>query len=62
MGCGCNKGKNTAKLQWTVDLSGTGKKFDDGSIKKTYPLASEAASAISKLGLTGKVRPKPVSS
>jgi hypothetical protein len=61
MGCGCNKGKTAKKLSWTVDLTGTGQKFDDGSVKKNFTLASEAASAIAKLGLTGKVRPKPTS-
>lgn len=61
MGCNCGKGNGTAnaKLSWTVDLSGTGKKFDDGTTKKNFVMASEAATAIAKLGLTGKVRPKP---
>jgi hypothetical protein len=61
MGCGCNKGNAAAKktMRWSVDLTGTGKKFDDGTTSKTYALASEAATAIAKLGLTGKVRPRP---
>lgn len=60
MGCGCaGKGKSSAKLSWKVDLNGTGKTFDDGTKAKTFALASEAASAIAKLGLTGKVRARP---
>lgn len=60
MGCGCNKGKNQlAKLSWTVDLTGTGKVFADGTVKKTFATASEGSIAIARLGLTGRVRPKP---
>jgi hypothetical protein len=62
MGCGCNKGKNAAKLSWTVDLSGTDKTFSDGSKKRTFVLASEANQAIAKLGLSGKIRPRPSTS
>lgn len=62
MGCGCNKNKTAQKLSWSVDLTGTGQKFEDGSVKKNFTLASEAATAIARLGLTGKIRPKPSSS
>lgn len=61
MGCGCNKKSTAAKLSWTVDLAGTGKVFPDGTIKKTYATASEASLAIARVGLTGKVRPRPAS-
>lgn len=59
MGCGCNKNKAQQALKWTVDLAGTGKVFADSTTKKTFATASEAAVQIAKLGLTGKVRPKP---
>lgn len=60
MGCGCNKGGAAAqKLVWSVDLTGTGKAFADGTTKKKYAMASEANSAIVALGLAGKVRPRP---
>lgn len=59
MACGCQGGKTTAKMSWTVDLSGTGKTFPDGTLLKTYALAGEANAAIASLGLTGRVRPKP---
>lgn len=62
MGCSSCGGGNktaTAKLSWTVDLAGTGKTFDDGTTKKKFAMASEAAMAISKLGLAGKIKPKP---
>lgn len=60
MGCGCNKGKSPGtSLSWTVNLAGTGKTFDDGSLIKTYSLAGEANLAIAKLGLSGRVRPTP---
>lgn len=62
MACGCQGGKAAQKLSWTVDLSGTGKTFPDGTLMKTYALAGEANSAIATLGLTGRVRPKPASS
>lgn len=62
MACGCQGGKTTQKLSWTVDLSGTGKTFPDGTLMKTYSLAGEANSAIAGLGLTGRIRPKPASS
>lgn len=60
MGCGCGGGNKTAKLTWSVDLAGTGLTFPDGTARKTYALAGEANAAINSLGLTGKVRPKPV--
>lgn len=47
-------------MAFTVDLAGTGKVFADGSQKKTFATASEGSIAIARLGLTGKVRPKPV--
>lgn len=62
MGCSSCGGGNksaTAKLSWTVDLAGTDKSFADGTTKKKFALASEAATAISNLGLAGKVRPRP---
>lgn len=59
MGCGCNKGTNT-KLSWSVDLAGTGRVFGDGTTKKTFAVVGDANSAIAQLGLTGQVRPKPV--
>lgn len=59
MGCGCNKNKGTA-LKWDVDFSGTSFVFTDGSSgKKTFSSVSEANSAISAAGATGKVRPGP---
>lgn len=61
MGCGCNKKAPAAKLSWVVDLAGTDKVFPDGSTKKTFVAAGEAAVAIARLGLTGKVRPRPAS-
>lgn len=62
MGCGCGgKSSTAAKLSWTVDLTGTGKVFGDGTTKKTYATVSEASVAIARLGLTGTVRPKPAS-
>lgn len=61
MGCGCGKSSTAAKLSWSVDLAGTGKTFDDGTTKKNFTLASEAATAIARLGLSGTVRPKPTS-
>jgi hypothetical protein len=63
MGCGCNK--NVAAqpaMGWQVDLTGTGKTFADGSTRKVYPIVSEANLAIAKLGLQGKVRPRPAPS
>lgn len=63
MSCNCGgKSNSTAKLSWTVDLAGTGKSFDDGTTKKKFAMASEAATAIAKLGLSNSVRPKPTSS
>lgn len=60
MACGpC--GQKAAKLTWVVDLANTGKSFPDGTARKTFALASEANSVIASLGLTGKVRPRPVS-
>lgn len=59
MACGCQGGKVTQKLSWTVDLTGTGKVFGDGTTTKTYSLANEANAAIASLGLTGRIRPKP---
>lgn len=61
VGCGCQGGKTTQKLSWTVDLAGTGKTFPDGTTAKTYSLAGEANAAINSLGLTGRLRPKPAS-
>ena len=62
MACGCQGGGTTSKLSWTVDLTGTGKRFADGTYIKTYSLANEANSAIAQLGLTGQIRPKPATS
>lgn len=60
MGCNCGGGKRAASsLQWTVDLAGQNKTFPDGSTKKTFATAGEANSAIVRLGLIGKVRPRP---
>jgi len=61
MGCGCGNKSTAAKLSWSVDLQGTGKTFSDGTTSKKFALASEAATEIAKLGLTGKVRPRPTS-
>jgi len=63
--CGCQGGKTTAKLSWTVDLNvpaAEGKRFADGTTKKTYSLANEANAAILQLGLSGKIRPTPANS
>lgn len=57
----CGQNKAVAKALWSVDLSGTGKFFTDGSTTKTFTLASEAQAAISALGLAGVVRPTPQS-
>jgi hypothetical protein len=64
MACGCNKGAASApnRLSWTVDLAGQDKLFEDGKNKKTFATVAEANLAIAKLGLQGKVRPKPATS
>lgn len=61
VGCGCGKSgaKAQARYSWTVDLSGTGKTFADGTSSKTYATIAEANTAINGLGLVGAVRPKP---
>lgn len=60
MACGCGKKSSTPSLGWTVDLSGqAGKHFADGSTKKTFVSVGEANIEIAKLGLGGKVRPRP---
>lgn len=60
MGCNCGKKSSSAQsLGWTVDLVSVTKRFDDGSSKKTYATLSEAQGIIAKLGLIGKVRPRP---
>ncbi len=65
MGCNCGGNKTTSALKWKVDLTvpaAGGKVFGDGTKTKVYALASEANSAIQQLGLTGQIRPTPVSS
>lgn len=57
--CGCGKKSGTPSLGWTVDLTGKAKNFSDGSIKKTFATVGEANIEIAKLGLGGKVRPRP---
>lgn len=59
MACNCGKSASASKLQWSVDLTGTGRVFADGQTKKTYATVGEANSAIAQLGLVGQVRPKP---
>lgn len=61
MGCGCGGAKKSqaANLQWTVDVAGTGKTFDGGKTKMTFATPGEANAAIVRLGLVGKVRPRP---
>lgn len=60
MGCNCGKKAGTPSLGWTVDLSGqAGKKFADGTTLKTYSTVGEANIEIAKLGLGGRVRPRP---
>lgn len=63
MACGCSgaKAKTAARYSWTVDLTGTGKTFADGTTKKTYATIAEANGVITGLGLIGAVRPKPSS-
>ncbi len=65
MACGCNKKAGSPSLGWTVDLSipaAGGKSFGDGSKKKTYATVGEANIEVAKLGLGGKVRPRPATS
>lgn len=62
MGCNCGGAKTASTMSWQVDIAGTGKTFTDLTTSKTYKMASEANAAIAALGLTGSIRPKPVSS
>lgn len=62
MGCGCGSSKVQPQLRWTVDLSvpaADGKTFPDGTNKKTFTTPGDANLAVAKLGLSGKVRPRP---
>ena len=62
MACGCSGNKNRATMQWSVDVSGTGKTFEGGKTRMVYATPGEANAAIVKLGLVGKVRPRPATS
>ncbi len=62
MGCNCGKKAGAQTLGWTVDLNtpnAGGKSFQDGTKKKTYVSVGEANIEIAKLGLGGKIRPRP---
>ncbi len=62
MGCNCGKKASAQSLGWTVDLNvaaAGGKSFTDGTKKKTFVSVGEANIEIAKLGLGGKVRPRP---
>lgn len=63
MGCAsCGGNKSAPQLRWTVDLTvpaAGGKKFSDGSTKKTFATPGEANQAVQGLGLSGIVRPRP---
>lgn len=59
MGCNCGKKTPVNMLGWTVDLSGTGQTFVDGKSKSVFSTVGEANIAVARLGLSGKVRPRP---
>lgn len=65
MGCSsCGGKKSAVPARWVVDLNGvqkadgTAAKFSDGSSKKIFTTPGEATSAIVKLGLLNKIRPR----
>ncbi len=63
MGCNCGKKAGSPSLGWTVDLtSQQGRTFQDGSKIKTFATVGEANIEVAKLGLGGKVRPRPARS
>lgn len=60
MGCGCGKKAGAQSAPgWTVDLTGTSKTHGDGTTIKVFATVGEANIAVAKLGLGGKVRPRP---
>lgn len=59
MGCNCGQKKAANTLGWTVDLAGMGKTFVDGSTKKVFATVGESNLAVARLGLSGKVKPRP---
>lgn len=58
MGCGCGKKTPVNTMGWTVDLAGNGT-FPDGKSKAVFATIGEANIAVARLGLSGKIRPRP---
>lgn len=62
MACCGKGGVAAATLRWTVDLNTAlagGKTFSDGTKKKTFMTVQDANAAVTGLGLSGIVRPRP---